>query len=137
MSRYWVEYSNDPVRSPMTFWVHREKAGQQWSLGAELDPALPVPVGGRGYPKYFVTVADFQFRFASFEEMRHCIDVLSSETLPSTTELSDARGTAAGPKSHWLSRLPARTKSWRFREKAVTRIVKALAAFQGDGEGAA
>ena len=137
MSRHWVEYSNERVRSPMTFWVHREQIGQQWSLGAELDPPLPGTVGGKGYPKYFVTVADFQFRFASFEEMRHCIDVLSSENLPTTTELSAARASGAGPNSHWLSRLPARTKSWRFREKAVSRIVKALAVFERGGEGAA
>ena len=121
----------------MTFWVHRERAGQRWALGAELDPPLPGPVGGKGYPKYHVSVAGFDFRFVSFEEMRHCIDVLSHEHLPTSIQLSAERGSGAGPNSHWLSRLPARTKPWRFREQAVATLVKALAVFESGGEGAA
>jgi len=137
MSRHWVEYSDERVRSPLTFWVHRERPGESWSLGSELEPPLPGPVGGKGYPKFFVSVADFEFRFASLEEMRHCIDVLSRKDLPTSLELSAERGSGASPKSHWLSRLPRRAKSWRFRERALGRLADALAAFEADGEGAA
>ena len=31
-----------------------------------------------------------------------------------------------GPNSHWLSRLPANVKSWRYREKAVAHLEEAL-----------
>ncbi len=137
MSRHWVEYSDERVRSPMTFWVHRERPGESWSLGAELDPPLPGPVAGKGYPKFFVSVAGFDFRFASLEEMRHCIEVLSQEDLPTPLHLSADRGSGAAPNSHWLSRLPRRAKSWKFRERAVARLAGALAVFEAGGEGAA
>ena len=35
-------------------------------------------------------------------------------------------GRETGPNSHWLSRLPASLKSWRFREGAVRYLAEVL-----------
>ena len=55
-------------------------------------------------------------RFAMPQELDHFIGVLSQNPLPSGRSL--ASECALGrPNGHWLSRLPAKAKSWKFRQR--------------------
>ena len=69
-----------------------------------------------------------QFEFASLHELRRCIDVLGRKLLPTTRALSE--GTGTGPNRHWLSRLPAAAKPWKYRERAVRFLQLALDRFE-------
>ena len=123
MKRYWIEYHDGPVSSPMTYWVHGHPGE------ADADPslqALPSAVPGKGYARVHAEIDGLELRFVSLAEIRHCIDVLGRKHLPTTTRLSVERGTGAGPNGHWLSRLPARAKTWRYREKATKYLAQLL-----------
>src|SRR5215831_11109857 len=119
MKRHWTEFTPEWRPGPMTFWVHRHLDADSWSTASTFDPPKPAPVSGRGYATYFVEIDGVTFKFASLDEFRECIRVLSLKVLPSTRALSAARGTGVGPNSHWLSRLPSRAKPWRYRERAT------------------
>ena len=96
------------------------------------DPPRQAAIPGRGYPVFKVECDGFTFEFSSLAEMRVCIEILSQKLLPRTIDLARERGSAKGPNSHWLSRLPGRVKSWRYREKAVAYLCEALKAFAQD-----
>ena len=99
--------------SPMSRWVR---------------PIARVRIPGKGYPMFCVEVDDFIFQFASLKELRACIDVLGTKLLPNTLRLARQRN--ADPEEHWLRKMPEHTKPWRYREKAVKYLEKAMAAFQ-------
>lgn len=131
MKRFWVDYQSSEPVLPMTFWVHRAVGDVEvWSDATDFDPPRQLPVPGKGYPVFNVEIDGFTFVFASLAEIEDCIRILDCKLLPRTTDLSKARGTPQGPNSHWLSRLPARTKSWKYREKAVTYLREALESFE-------
>jgi hypothetical protein len=114
----------------MTFWVHHEVDGKPWFEADEFDPPRQAAYPGLGYPVYKVECDGFVFEFASLSELCVCIETLGTKLLPRTLDLSRARGTTMGPNSHWLSRLPARVKSWRYRQKAVAYLAVALKEFK-------
>ncbi len=116
MKRHWIEYTEKWTPSPLTFWVH----------GASSSAAASIP--GKGYPVYYVEVDGFTFQFAALDEVRACIDVLGKKLLPNTLRAAQERG--ADPDKHWLRKMPEHTRPWRYREKAVKYLEKALAAFQ-------
>jgi len=76
----------------MTFWVHRAPAGKTWSAASVLIPPKPKAVVGLGYPSYFANYDGFVFYFASLDEMRECIAILSMKALPTTRSLSAGMG---------------------------------------------
>lgn len=108
----------------MTFWVHVpfESNSVTCSLPA------PARTPGKGYAVYFVEVDGFIFQFASLDEMRACIDTLGKKLLPNTLRLAQERG--ADPDEHWLRKMPEHTKPWRYREKAVKYLERALKEFE-------
>jgi hypothetical protein len=114
----------------MSYWVHREVGGRRCDRHTRPEPPLQPVVAGRGFPHFHVEYRDFVFRFASLAEVRVCIDTLGRKLLPTTLRLTQERGGQVGPNSHWLSRLPSRVLSWRYREPAVVYLRKALAAFE-------
>lgn len=61
---------------------------------------------------------------ASLDEIQVCINVLGKKLLPNTLGLAQVRG--GDPEQRWLRKMPDETKSWRFREKAVKYLEKAL-----------
>ena len=124
MKRHWIEYTEDWTHSPMTYWVHVEAE----SDAAKLNPPAPAPIPGMGHPVFYVEVDGFTFQFASLAEMRVCIETLGKKLLPSTMRLAQERG--GDPSEHWLRKMPEHTKPWRYREKAVNYLAKALAAFE-------
>jgi hypothetical protein len=125
MKKHWIEYRKSWTKEPMTFWVHIEAGGKPWCEAESFNPPAPKPVPGRGWPVFLVEFDGFTFRFASLAELDVCVATLSRKVLPSTRRLSAERGTRVGPNSHWLSRLPRGTKSWRYREKAIRYLVEA------------
>jgi hypothetical protein len=73
------------------------------------------------------------FEFASLAEVRVCIEVPSRKVLPTTIRLTEERGRGGvGPNGHWLSRLPSRVLTWRYRERAVGYMRRALVEFEGE-----
>ncbi|MGB5811714.1 MAG: hypothetical protein WBG86_14350, partial [Polyangiales bacterium] len=123
--RHWVEYSESWTASPMSYWVHIETQGD-WANAAGHVPSLPKPVPGKGFARYFIENDGMAFQFSSLDELRACIEVLSKKNLPTSAQLASQRPGTVGPNSHWLSRLPAKTKSWKYREPAVAYLGRCL-----------
>lgn len=129
MKRQWIEFGPKWTPGPLSYWVHRETDGKEWSIAQRFQPPLPQPVAGRGYPSYHVEFNGVEFRFASLDELQAAIDILGQKLLPTTIRLARDRGGDAGPNEHWLSRLPAKAKPWRYRGKAVKYLREALVQF--------
>lgn len=108
----------------MTFWVHAPSKSDP----TKLNPPAPAWIPGKGYPVYYVEVDGFTFQFASLEEIRVCIETLGKKLLPNALRLAKDRG--GDPDEHWLRKMPDDTKPWRYREKAVSYLKKALAAWE-------
>ena len=120
MKKHWIEYSDEWHPGPMSYWVHIETGGD-WHSSTNHEPPLPGPKPGKGYPQFFVEFDGFTFDFASLDELRVCISTLGQKLLPTTKRLSQERRGGMGPNSHWLSRLPAKTKPWRYRGLVTSR----------------
>src|SRR6478736_9152955 len=129
MKKHWIDYHPAWTPGPMTFWVHRATGLRKDDGNQELDPPVPRPVPGQGWPVYFVELDGFTFEVSSLAELDVCVGVLGQKVLPTTRRLSEEHGRGAGPNSHWLSRLPRGTKSWRYREKAVRYLMQAREGF--------
>ena len=136
MKRHWIDYHDTRPQLPMTYWVHREPAnGKPWYEATEFDPPREPLVAGRGYPVFHVEVDGFTFSFSSRAEIEECIRVLSQRHMPRALDLANARDGASGLNTHWLSRLPARVKSWKYREKATRYLREALLDFEKETSG--
>jgi hypothetical protein len=133
MKRHWIEYTRERRASPMSFWVHIPADGKAWRGAQEFLPPFPKPVPGYGYPYYRVEIDGFTFEFASPAELRVLIETFSRKLLPSNLRLSMARGAKYGPGNHWLNRLPKKTTSWSYRQKAVRYLQRALKNFEAEG----
>ncbi len=130
MKQHWIEYNETRPVLSMTFWVHRKVAGKPWFETEEFDPPRQKAVPLKGYPVFKVEFNGFTFEFTSFAEIQVCIKPLQEKLLPWTIDLSYKHGTGTEPNSHWLSRLPADVKSWKYREKAVEYLKETLEEFK-------
>lgn len=135
MKRRWTEFTPTWVSGPMSFWVHVEVDGS-WLEASSYEPPLPRPVPGRGFERFFAEYNGFVFEFASLDEVRECIAVLGQKNMPTSSQLSAVRPGTSGPNSHWLSRLPARTKPWKYREGAVRYLADSLQEWSRHAAGA-
>jgi hypothetical protein len=124
MKRHWTEYTEEWTHGPMTSWVHVPSKSDPAKLIPPAPPRIPV----KGHPAYYVEVDGFTFQFASLDELRVSIDVLGKKLLPNTLGLAQDRG--GDPDEHWLRKMPDETKPWRYREKAVKYLKKALRGFE-------
>lgn len=125
MKQATIRYSRCYRPGPVSFWAHVPRAGAVSRGAAAYDPPLPGPVAGKGWPILDVEVNGVALTFSSMAEVEHVIDVLSRNPLPTTRRLSALRGAAFGPNKHWLSRLPAKAKSAKFRRVLVAYLRKA------------
>lgn len=116
-----IEYSNKPMLTPITPWVHRGVDAPYWSATV-FDPPMPRPVHGKGYPVWIIDHRGRTLVFASPEEIAHVIDILSRKILPSTRELGQPY---LAVNSHWLSRLHASFKPWKVRQELVKKLKQA------------
>jgi hypothetical protein len=119
--RIEIEYRADPVRSPLTPWVHRGVDGPYWQA-TKFDPPMPHPAPGRGYPLWRVEHRGRTLVFASPEEIEHAIDILGRKILPVTRDLGRPYRAV---NSHWLSRLHSSFKPWKVRQDLVKRLKQA------------
>ncbi|GEM_PF-6387042 len=98
----------------MTFWVHR--------LDGDAAPSLPARRAD-GYPKLLAEIDGFTFEFSSLHELHHLIDVFETKILPQTRypephPVNDQGGKGFANR-HWISRLPAKVKNIKYRQKAA------------------
>lgn len=120
----------------MTYWVHVEADGKPWYDAEYFIPEKPRPVPAKGFPNFYVEIDGVTFVFSSMDEIRELIRIFEIKVMPSSQKLVGLRyGTSnrskwnPGTNRHWLSRLPAQTKSLRYRSKAVNYFKQALVEF--------
>jgi len=130
MKRSWIEYHAKFIQSPMTYWVHIGRVHGRRIKTIEYEPPHPKPVAGEGYPLFFVELDGMTFQFSSLIEIRTCIETLSKKDLPTARQLFADEDFIYS--THWLSRLPMKVKTWRYREKAVKYLTNALAKFEDE-----
>jgi hypothetical protein len=117
LKRCQVRYSPAFRPGPMTIWVHRRYAPGPAPVPDGVPP-LPGPVGGKGFATLEVEFDGLSFIFASRHELDAFRAAMGQRVLPRPQALDrDLVPTYAN--SHWLSRLPAGAKSWRYRERLV------------------
>ena len=134
MKKHWIEFQDTQPTCPMTPWVHRSVDGKPWYEAQVFEPPKQKSVPGKGFPVYKVACDGFTFEFSSIAEIHVCIETLSKRNLPKPIDLCREMGTRSGPNSHWLSRLPAKVKSWKYRQKAVAYLLRALKKYKNLAE---
>lgn len=127
MKKFYVQYSEKLTISPMTCWVHKAVGGNHWFETNSFDPPLPTKVVGQGYPLFFVEFDGFVFQFSSIAELDVLMETFKQKMLPSSERVTPS---LAGPGSHWLNKLPATVKKWRYRQRLVPYLAKARTEFQ-------
>jgi hypothetical protein len=119
--RIQLDFRPDPVRTPLTPWVHHGLDGPYWTA-TMFDPPMPRPVVGKGYPVWLVEHRGRTLVFASPDEIEHAIDILGRKILPVTRDLGQPYRAV---NSHWLSRLHSSFKPWKVRQELVKRLKQA------------
>lgn len=127
MSKSEIVYEKSRRTSPLSYWVHRgvNESDVPYGSCTEFIPPFPCKHAIKGFPYLRVKVVGFEFEFSSNHEVSHCIEILQQKNLPTTSSLSGVRGSGYGPNNHWLSRLPAKLKSWNKREKIIMALKQA------------
>ena len=120
MKNSYIEYIPDWKSNPMSYWVHIEKDGQPWFQSKEFDPPAPKRFGEIGYAQLTIEFDGCSFMFTSAEQLQVFIEIMECKLLPSSLKLSGKRDGLKGPNSHWISRLPSKTKNWKYRKKLIT-----------------
>lgn len=131
MARFEIRHTRERTPGPVSFWVHRpadpDREDEAWIRAERHLPPMPGPTPGRGYPNLHVHVGAVELHFASSAEVRHVIEVLAQNPLPSVARLCADRHPQAGPNRHWLSRWPASLASAEKRREVVRALERALA----------
>lgn len=141
MADWKIDYTKQFTLSPMTPWVHRQSGGGEEGTPVVYDPPRPLPIPGKGYATFVITIERFPFTFASLHELDEAIRVLELEVLPVVEGPKKnlpvyRKLDPHGAKSkHWTSRLPKSMQGWAKRRKIAfelkqnrTAIKKALGA---------
>ena len=126
MKNLRIEFAPRWFPTPLSYWVHKEADGRPWDQARIFEPPLPEPVPARGFPIYVIKIFNFEFRFASRDEIKHCIEVLAHQVLPTPQQLSKQRGGAAVPDHHWLCHFPSRLKAWKMRQAIIKELEQVL-----------
>jgi len=116
-------FERDWRSAPVAFWVHVPAPATE----RECSPPAPEAIPHKGYLFLHVEVEGFDLQFSAPAQLDHFIEVLASRPMPTSRQLSSRRGLPVGPNGHWLSRMPAKLKAPRNREKLVRalRIIRA------------
>ncbi len=124
--KHWLEYIDDWRDAPMAYWVHVPEGNvTSWRDAEAYNPPAPHRVPNKGYPVTCIEFDGIVLQFSSEAQLSDCIRVLSLKPLPTAKRLSAIRGSGAGPNGHWLSRLPAKLKSPKVRERLVRALIDA------------
>ena len=127
MTKWRIEYNDEFVSSPLTYWVHDTVDGQPWSDSAVYEPPLPSVIGGKGYAQLYVDILGVEIMFSSVEEVEHFLDVIKRKNMPTTHQLTKD---SSDLNRHWLSRFPSKLLAWRKREKYIKTVESALDDFK-------
>lgn len=120
----------------MTPWVHRQIGGGEDGSPVKYDPPRPLPVPGKGYATFVITVDRFPFTFASLHELDEAIHVLELELLPVVDTPKkqlpvyrklDPHGAKT---KHWTSRLPKGMQGWAKRRKIAFELKQSRTAIK-------
>lgn len=123
MKKYWITYSKTWKGSPLAFWVHIPITGEFYDPETKFKPKEPKKEID-GYPIYHFELDGISFEFSSKSQIEHFINMLSKKVMLTSRQLSEKRGTRLGPNKHWLSRLPSKTMSFKYRDKLINYIKK-------------
>lgn len=126
MKKWRIEFTEKYQPGPMSFWVHLPVDNAVWHGATRYEPPLPQAVPGKGFPVLYVDVFGVELQFSSPEEGEHFLAILRQKNLPTSLQLSRLRGANYGPNNHWLSRLPAKLRPWRRRQRFLPIIGRAL-----------
>lgn len=108
---------------PLTYWVHRPQDNDVWAESTRFEPDLPPPDAEGMFPLYVVEHQGHEIIFASTQELRHAIDVLGRDRLPSAQELAEAGGETDRAYMHWIATFPSRLKADDERRVFVALLV--------------
>ena len=122
MKKYYKEYSKSWKEYPMAFWVHKSMNDIPWYDSDFFDPPAPKPNLNGLFTIYCVEYDGIILKFSSIYQYDDFLNVLSQKMLPQTINLSNGRKTSRGPNTHWLSKLPKKVKSWKFRNEMVNYL---------------
>ena len=87
---------------------------------------MPKPVPGKGFANFRIEFDGFLWRFSSLEELNETIRFLRPKNMISPVQSPEIEW----PSEHWSGKLPAKVKSWKYREKAVNYFKEVLALFE-------
>ncbi|HEX6291126.1 MAG TPA: hypothetical protein VFZ66_18220 [Herpetosiphonaceae bacterium] len=129
MADWKIRYDKQFTLSPMTPWVHRSSGGGEEGALVSYDPPRPLPIPGKGYATFVITIERFPFTFASLHELDEAIRVLEQPELPQI----DTRRKKQLPvyrkldphgakTKHWVSRIPKEMQGWAKRRKIVFEL---------------
>jgi hypothetical protein len=135
MAKYRIEYNKIYTPSPLSFWVHIDVKNSNenvwiWEQASTYKPPLPKTVKLNCFPMLIVEALGYELKFSSIEEVEHFLEVVTQKNMPTSSKLARKRKLSTGLNSHWLSRLPAKLKSWRNREKYIPIIRDGLKLFE-------
>ena len=136
MKNIQVRYSSQFLRSPMSDWVGvpyyfwvkgRTPSGQKRKLRS-----LPHPfyVKYNVYAQLVAHLDGINLVFATPQELDHFVEIMSMNPLPRGRRFYPKRVSPGLPNTHWLSRFPAKGKSWKFRQKAIKFLTAPKPAIQ-------
>ncbi len=126
MKKLRIKYTEEYTPSPLSYWVHEHLDSDSWHEASEYEPALPKAIPCKGFPVLLIEGLGVELQFSSIEEVHHFLEIISQKNMPTSLQLSQKRNTTYGPNGHWLSRLPAKLKSWNKREKLIPLIKEGL-----------
>ena len=95
------------MAAPLAYCVHIPVS----ESSTEFIPPAPQLIPHEGFCFLRVELGEEELVFSSPAQLDHFVEVLAKKPLPTSRQLSAARGTGAGPNGHWLSRLPRELKS--------------------------
>lgn len=133
MKRHEIHYRDTYTATPLSFWVHHNLDNEVWAEAKKYDPPLPVPIPGKGWPMLSVTFGNLSLHFASAQELHHFMLVISQNPMPTSAELSKARGVDSLADQHWLNRLPTNAKSHKSRKEMFEHLVQIAPEFVAVG----
>lgn len=130
VANWKITYNQQYVMGPMTPWVHKAVGGGEDGPRV-YNPPRPLPIPGKGYATFTITVDRFPFSFTSLHELDEAIRVLDEPVLPIAD--APAKGKKVLPihrrldphgaaNKHWTSRLPPSMQGWAKRRKIVFEL---------------
>jgi len=93
-----------------------------WINAKLFKPELPTAIVSKGFPMLIIDALGHELRFSSIEEIEHFLEVIKQKNMPTASQLVSKRPKSIGLNSHWLSRLPAKLKPWRNRQKYIKTV---------------